>query len=291
MKTMNSTIRQRSPKSDLSENLTRIFTCLNLTGILLIALFVLFSVPVLAADFGVTYADANDVVMVTNVWVDVPLSQVFRDISVENGIIIATCPHVTDPLVSLDAGSGKPLEACLNELVAAQGLFIYKKSEKFYLVVCGDPTCPSTVETVRSDRVYLKYITAKHLRASLPRTLQQYVTSGDRDSEVLIYAVPEITQHILEIINKLDMPQEQVMLEVLVVDLWESTGDEFGLDWSILGPHTSFSMADGVAGFAGTASYASVAASNLVQLSLTLRALVSENKVASEGSNSKRRKG
>ena len=158
--------------------------------------------------------DFNETITVNNVWVDVPLGQIFRDISIETGVIIATCPHIPDPLVSLDAGLGKQLDKCLGELIAGQGLFIYQRSRKFYLISCGDPTCPSALETTTSKRLYLKYITAKHLRTSLPRSAQRYVTSGERDNEVLIYAVPEITKHIMDIIHKLDVPREQVVLEV-----------------------------------------------------------------------------
>lgn len=232
--------------------------------------------PCIAGDSNISSAD----IMVNNVWVDVPLEQIFRDISIETGTIIATCPHVPDPLVSLDAANGKQLDKCLSELIAGQGLYISKKGEKFYLITCGNPTCPSAMETATSKRVYLKYITAKHLKASLPKSSLQYVTSGERENEVLIYAMPEITKNIMDIIQKLDIPGDQVVLEVLVVDLWENTGDELGFDWSYSGPHNQFGMSEGIAGFIGSASYASVAASNLVELSLTLRALVSEKRAS-----------
>ncbi|MEN6386167.1 MAG: hypothetical protein ABFD79_13340, partial [Phycisphaerales bacterium] len=226
---------------------------------------------------------ANDLsskneVIVKNVWVDVPLSQIFRDISVENGIILATCPHVPDPLVSLDAAKGKPLSECIEELISGQGLFIKKKSEKFYLIVCGDPTCPSAMETVVSTPLYLNYINSKHLRESLPKSLQQYVTSGQRDNEALIYAVPEISDRVVEIVKLLDVPLEQVMLEVLVVDLWEGTSDEFQVDWNIKTPHTNFSMARGIAGFVGDAAYSGIA--GVSALNLQLRALIEEKKAS-----------
>lgn len=234
----------------------------------------------LSAGFCTAFETDSNQITVKNVWVDVPLSQIFRDIAVENGIILATCPHVPDPLVSLDAAKGKPLDDCINELVSGQGLFIKKKSSKFYLIVCGDPTCPSAVETITPTPIYLNYITAKHLKESLPKSLEQYVTTGQRDSEALVYAVPEITQHVMDIVKKLDVPQQQVMLEVLVVDLWEGVSDEFELDWSILGPHTAFSMSKGVAGFTGLAGYTSIAASRLVELNLQLRALIEEKKAS-----------
>lgn len=221
---------------------------------------------------------ADGMVMVNNVWVDVPLTQVFRDISIETGVVIALCPHVPDPLISLDAGSGKALGECLAELIAGRGLFVYPKSERFYLVSCGDPVCPSFIEIAGSERLYLKYITAKHLRSSLPRSVQQYVSSGERVNEVLVYTVPEIMSRIMEIVRKLDVPQPQVVLEVLVVELREEVTEEFGLDWDYTGRHNSFSMEAGLGAFTGIARYTSVPANEFRTLLLTLQSLVGEKK-------------
>ena len=116
-------------------------------------------------------ADANEVIMVKNVWADVPLMQVLRDISMETGVTIVTCPHVSDPLVSLDTGPGKPFRDCMEELLSSRGLSVHKKNEKFYLVSCGSPTCPSSLEIADYKRLCLKYISAKHLKSSLPKSV------------------------------------------------------------------------------------------------------------------------
>ncbi|KPJ66906.1 MAG: hypothetical protein AMJ43_06565 [Coxiella sp. DG_40] len=219
-------------------------------------------------------------IMVNNLWVDVPLTQVFRDISIETGVVIALCPHVPDPLISLDAASGKTLQECLRELVAGRGLFIYPKSERFYLVSCGDPSCPSFLEIANSKRLYLKYITARHLVSSLPRSVQQYVSSGERPNEVLVYTVPEIMNRIMEIVARLDIPQPQVVLEVLVVELQEEASEEFGLDWEYSDRHNVLSMERGLAAFTGIARYTSVPAREFTSLLMTLRALVGEKKAS-----------
>ncbi|MFC1677932.1 type II secretion system protein GspD [Planctomycetota bacterium] len=254
--------------------------CKTASVIVLASLLGVFVYPAVAQNPYVSYDYDDKPIMVNNVWIDVPLTQILRDISIETSVIIATCPHVTDTLVSLDAGTGKELDKCLNDLIAGQGFFINKRSKKFYLISCGDPTCPSAMETTTSRPLYLKYITSKHLISSVPRSMQKYITSGERGNEVFIYAVPEISEHITEIVSKLDVPRQQVVLEVLVVDLWEDSSDELGLDWSYSGPHTSLSMAEGTAGFAGLGSYASIAASNLTELSLSLRALVAEKRAS-----------
>ncbi len=241
-----------------------------------LGLLLLFALAAVAA----TDLDTGQGITVNNVWIDVPLTQVFRDISIETGVVIATCPHVPDPLISLDAGIGKPLKQCLGELVAGRGLFVYPRNERFYLISCGAPTCPSSLEIAASKRLYLKYISAKHLRSSLPKAIQQYVSSGERRNEVLIYAMPEITKHIMEIVNKLDVPRPQVVLEVLVVDLWEEASEEFGLNWEFSRPHTSVSMEHGIGAFTSIARYISIPESKFTEMLFTLHALIAEDKAS-----------
>ncbi|HUT28644.1 MAG TPA: hypothetical protein VMX13_02545 [Sedimentisphaerales bacterium] len=222
--------------------------------------------------------NASKVTMVNNVWVDVPLTQVLRDISIETSVVMALCPHVPDPLISIDAGSGKPLQQCLQELVAGRGLFVRPRNERFYLISCGDLMCPSLLEIAEAKRLYLKYITAKHFKSSLPRSVEQYVSSGERPNEVLIYAVPEVMKRVLEIAEELDVPRQQVVLEVLVVELQEEATEEFGIDWEYSNRHTTLSMEHGLGAFTGLARYTSIPANEFTTLLLTLQALVGEQK-------------
>jgi len=232
-----------------------------------------------AAGVSAKPADTGTI-MVNNVWVDVPLSQVFRDISAETGVVIAPCPHVPDPLVSLDAGLGKPLKECLQELVAGRGLFVYPRNRRFYLITCDSPTCPTFMEVAKSKRLYLKYVSAKHLISSLPKSIREYVTSGERPNEVLIYTLPEIMERIMGIVRKLDVPRQQVVLEVLVVELQEKATEEFGIDWEYSDKHNSMSMKHGLGAFTGITRYTSVPKNKLTSLLLTLRALVGEKKAS-----------
>jgi hypothetical protein len=232
------------------------------------------------ADAAVEAVDANEEIIVNNVWVDVPLTQIFRDISMETGVIIAPCPHVADTLISLDAGSGKPLQECLEELVAGQNLLIHKKNKRFYLISCGQIKCPSFMEIAEAKRLDLKYITAKHLKSCLSQSIREYVSDGERQNEVLIYAPPKIMEHIMEIINKLDIPSQQVVLEVLVVELWEEANKEFGLDWSYKRQGVSAGITQGLEIFTGIAGYTNVSAEQYTNLLLTLRMLVGEGKAS-----------
>jgi type II secretory pathway component GspD/PulD (secretin) len=84
----------------------------------------------------------------------------------------------------------------------------------------------------------------------------------------------------MEIVRKLDIPQPQVVLEVLVVDIWEEAGEEFGLDWEYSDHHNSFNMTEGLGAFTGIARYTSVPKTQLTQILFTLRALVSKEKAS-----------
>ncbi|MGD2175336.1 MAG: hypothetical protein PVJ27_08030, partial [Candidatus Brocadiaceae bacterium] len=212
--------------------------------------------------------------LVSNVWVDVPLRQVLRDISVQARVTIAVDPTVGDFLVSLEAEE-MPLEACLRRATAGQGLTVRRLEESFYLVGPGKPESPTFHSLADSRRVYLRYVTAKHVRDSLPRELQPFVSSGERKSEVLIFAPEKRSRQIMDIIRDLDVPREQVVLEALVVELSREAGAELGIDWERSGPDTVFSIVESTENFVGTARYASVDERELRTLLITLRMLIS----------------
>ena len=85
-------------------------------------------------------------------------------------------------------------------------------------------------------------------------------------------------KHIMESVAKLDIPRQQVVLEVLVVELWEGASKEFGLDWEYEQQDVSLNMSHGLGIFTGIAEYTSVPASEFTNLLFTLKMLVGEGK-------------
>ncbi len=214
---------------------------------------------------------------VSNVWVDVPLSQVVRDISMQARATIALDPTVQDSLISLEADPPMKLEDCLERIAAGQGLAVKKVKEAFYVIGSGDPDSPTFSEVSENRRVYLHYISADHVSGSLPKALQKYVSSGKRENEVLICAPDKKMNKVMDAIKKLDTPRRQVVLEALVVELSEEAGNKFGIDWKRVGPDSSFSSVHDISRFVGGAQYASVDQRALRELTLTLRMLVRED--------------
>ncbi|MCK5557391.1 MAG: hypothetical protein KAJ01_03375, partial [Candidatus Hydrogenedentes bacterium] len=211
--------------------------------------------------------------MVDNIWVDTPLSQILRDISMQVHVTIAVDPSVQDSMISLEA-DGMPLDECLRKVVAGQGLVVRKIDERFYIVGGGQPNSATFKHLADVQRIPLKYITAHHLMAILPLDLRPYVSKGDRNTEVLAYAPAEKLARVLEIVDKTDIPRQQVVLEALVVELSKESGSHFNIDWERTGSHTFFSMENGTEFITGIARYTTVPASNLRSVMLTLHMLV-----------------
>ena len=211
--------------------------------------------------------------LVSNVWVDVPLSQVLRDVSTETGVTIALDPSVADQPVSLQVKDA-PLEECLQKLTAAQGLAVRRMPEGFYVIGTGKPDSPSFDRLAEYRRVPLKYITERHLKSSLPAALLPYVASGERKTEVLVVGPQEKIKHVMEIVGLLDVPPQQVVLEALVVELSQEASRQLGIDWEWAGGHTLLSIDESAGAFTGVIRQTSIAEREFSSLLLTLRMLV-----------------
>ncbi len=211
--------------------------------------------------------------LIDNVWVDVPLRQVVRDIAMQVGVAVVVDPAVEDTLISLEAQDAS-LEDVLAKVTAAQALSVRELSSGLYLIGSGRPDSPSFPRLAQSRRVYLSYVTAQHLQNSLPRELVPYVSSGRRSTEVLVYAPQDRLEQVLDIVGQLDVPRPQVVLEALVVELTRDAGRELGIDWTRTGPDTVFSIVEQAQNFVGLARYASVDEREFRTLLLTLRMLV-----------------
>ncbi|KPK64407.1 MAG: hypothetical protein AMK73_04645 [Planctomycetes bacterium SM23_32] len=212
---------------------------------------------------------------VSNVWVEVPLSQVLRDMSMETGVGIAVDPSVADQLVSLQTEQ-TPLEEALHKLTVAQGLTARRLADDFILVGSGRPDSPSFAYLADLERIELNYITGKHLLASLPRALQAYVASGERSTEVLVAAPRDKMERIRQAVELLDVPRRQIVLEALVVELSREAGRQLGIDWERSGTDTAVSLTETTEEFRGVFRHTSIAERQFRTLLVTLRMLVSE---------------
>jgi type II secretory pathway component GspD/PulD (secretin) len=215
--------------------------------------------------------------LVNNVWMDTPLSQVLRDISAQAGVTITVDPVLADLPISFDAHD-LPVSDCLAKITMGKGLAVRQIEPGLYLVGSDRPGAVSFTQVSESRRIPLKYVTAHHVRESLALDLRPYVSSGDRTTEVQLFAPPEKLARIAEVVQQLDVPIPQVVLEALVVELSRDSSNAAGIDWSAAGPNALFSLTNATDAFSSQVQYTTVSESNMTTVTAALNLLVSAGK-------------
>ena len=215
--------------------------------------------------------------VVNNVWMDTPLVQVLRDISTQVGVTITVDPAMADLPVSLEAHD-LSLTECLTRITMGKGLAVRQVEPGLYIVGSDKPGSLSFTVVSDSMRLPLKYVTAHHVRESLASDLRSYVSSGERNTEVQIFAPPEKLARIVEAVQQLDVPVPQIVLEALVVELSRDSDKETGIDWTVAGGNMAFSLTNGTDAFTGAARYTTVSEQNFTAITAALNLLVSADK-------------
>jgi len=165
---------------------------------------------------------------VTNIWMEADLRAVLYDITAQTGILIIP-DSMVEGVVSLEA-EDMPVEECLDR-VAETGPWGYKKVEDYYIFGSTAPGSHLADMLGAAKRVKLNYANATEVHALLPRSLARYVQVG-KETNVLAVTAPEPAfTRVLDRIAELDVPQKQVVVEVLIVQLSEKGRKELGIDW------------------------------------------------------------
>ena len=212
---------------------------------------------------------------VSNVWVDTPVSQMIRDISMQTHVTIVMDPTVRDTVLSLEVNE-MPLEDCLKQIVMGQGLVLKKVNEQLYLIGNGTPDSPTFQQMASAQTLPLKYITAKAFFEILPREYLPYVSKSEGGTNIMIFAPPEKLECIKKLYDQIDVARQQVMLEVLVVEISKDGAKQFSIDWERAGQDSLISLLNGPGGF--IANYASIPQRDFRSLMLNLNMLVSNGK-------------
>jgi len=215
--------------------------------------------------------------LVNNVWTDTPLVQVLSDISAQVGVTITADPTVADLPVSLEAHN-TPLLECLAKVTLGKGLALRQVEPGHYVVGSDRPGSLSFTVVSESRRITLKYVTARHVKDSLPTDLRPYVTNGERTTEMIVFGPPEKLERILALVREMDVPVPQVVLEALVVELSRESGKEAGIDWEIAGRNVAIALTDGANAFTGATRYASVNERDYTTIVTSVKLLVSNGK-------------
>jgi protein transport protein HofQ/type IV pilus assembly protein PilQ len=122
----------------------------------------------------------------------------------------------------------KPLRQITQEIVSAYGLSATEVGGVLRIAE-GIPRTRSSYLLSEIDSIPTKYVDAANARELLPVFLQDYVKVNAEQNAVVLSAPRDVLRKFREDIARFDIPASQIMVELLVVELTDSTLDQFGL--------------------------------------------------------------
>ena len=127
--------------------------------------------------------------------------------------------------------AGKPARVIVNDIASAYGLSI-ADVEGVTMISEGIPRSPSSYLLSDIDSIPTKYVNAANARNLLPVFLQDYVKVNSEQNAVVLSAPTEVLGKFREDIAQFDIPASQILVELLLVELTDTSARELGLNFT-----------------------------------------------------------
>jgi hypothetical protein len=170
--------------------------------------------------------------MVTNSFFETDIRQVLIDITMETGVPILWDATV-EGLVTYEA-EYQPLEEVLRAILFPLGYTYMYEDGTYYVgsVHIGDPAFGLLSET---EVMTMANVEASEAIRLLSDFFEPYVKAYDAANVVCITAPPTMLGRIKDDLKALDVPPDQILIEVIFSEIATDALREMGLDWSLSG--------------------------------------------------------
>lgn len=188
---------------------------------------------------GAAAAEPGETPLVTNAFFDTDLRQALSHVSASTGATIIPTEDVTG-LISIDLKE-TPLEESLT-LMCLPGGYVFKKvNNNVYLVGSVDPSSRGFMQVADVKVLELEYLTCEELEGRVAPLFSRYCTFDKLGNQVTITAPEAIMGRIEEMLQALDQPMAQIMIEALVVETSAGKMADFNAEgaskyWATDGP-------------------------------------------------------
>ncbi len=217
-----------------------------------------------------TYRITGDAKSLSVFAVSVDASELFTAIAAKAGL-----PVVVDDAVSRKITinlHNRPAKLAFSDICDAYGLSI-ADVEGITMISGGIPTSPSSYLLSEIASIPTKYVIAANARNLLPVFLQDYVKVNAEQNAVVLSAPRDVLTKFGEDIAQFDIPASQILVELLLVELTDTSLDEFGLPINYL----NAGQGPAVDPTGGNVTYSGFSTQNR-QFQATLTALMSKGK-------------
>ena len=179
--------------------------------------------------------EESDEVLITLHAEDAFLPGILSILAKESGYNIVTDPNVNQQdkiSIHLD---NVPIEQAINLVVRAVGLSYEIVGNSFLI---ADPKKLKEEVGVKSYVITLKYASAEDVKMILQDISDQIQVdiSGNR---LLVNASPKKIAEIIEVVEEIDVPAIQIMLETRLIEVAADSEEQLGIDWSRLSKYST----------------------------------------------------
>ena len=181
---------------------------------------------------------------------DAFLPSILAILARESGYNIVTDPNVNkQDKVSIHLDN-VPIEQAINLVVRAVGLSYEVVGNSFLI---ADPKKLKEEVGVTSYVVTLKYASAEDVKTLL-QDISDQVQVDIPGNKLLVNASPKKIAEIIKVVESIDVPAIQIMLETRLIEVAADVEQQLGLDWSKISSYTSVLAENGVPLEEGTGS-------------------------------------
>lgn len=181
---------------------------------------------------------------------DAFLPSILSILAKESGYNIVTDPNVNrQDKISIHLDD-VPIEQAINLIVRAVGLS-YEVVGNSFLV--ADPKKLKEEVGVTSYVIDLKYAAAADVKLLL-QDISEQVQVDIPGNKLLINASPKKIADIIQVVEKIDVPAVQIMLETRLIEIAVDVEEQLGIDWSKLAKYSTILAENGEEVTAGSGS-------------------------------------
>ena len=172
---------------------------------------------------------------------DAFLPSILAILAKESGYNIVTDPNVNkQDKVSIHLDE-VPIDQAMNLVVRAVGLS-YEKVGNSYLI--AEPKKLKEEVGVTSYVVNLKYASAEDVK-NLLQDISDQVQVDIPGNKLLVNASPKKIAEIIKVVESIDVPAIQIMLETRLIEVAADIENQLGLDWSKISSYTTILAENG----------------------------------------------
>ena len=184
----------------------------------------------------------EDATLITIHAEDAFLPSILAILAKESGYNIVTDPNVNkQDKVSIHLDE-VPIEQAINLVVRAVGLS-YEVVGNSFLV--ADPKKLKEEVGVTSYVITLKYAAAEDVK-SLLQDISEQVQVDIPGNKLLINASPKKIAEIIRVVESIDVPAIQIMLETRLIEVAADVEEQLGIDWSKISSYKTILTENGV---------------------------------------------